>query len=69
MRVDDLVAKLQEVKQSHGNIEIKVYSFDDQMNPSDLKEINISKERIIGWDHSNQSWITVECEPYVAITD
>lgn len=69
MKIQALIEKLQELKAIHGDINVKIWPYDGQMNCSDLKCVEVFDTECLNWDAKRNDWERRKVEPYVLLDE
>lgn len=67
MKASKLIEKLTEVIEIHGDVDVKCYPYDGQMNPGDIDELCMANNKVTGWNNLEKSWDLEPCETYVIL--
>lgn len=68
MKISELIKRLQTILETDGDVEVKVYPYDGQMNPSPVEEISeVLKVKTLRFNDALSDWDREPCEPFIVI--
>ncbi len=67
MLIDTLIEKLTQVRKEHGNIDVKGYPYDGQMNASSIEQLSISDKEVIRYIPITHNFETKDVEKYIIL--
>jgi hypothetical protein len=69
MKLSEALEKLNAIYKEHGDIDLKVYPYDGQMNPKPAGSIEVDDKEVVLWNANSNMWETQSCPKYVCIWD
>lgn len=67
MLIDILIEKLIEARKEHGNIDVRGYPYDGQMNANSIEEFSISDKEAVRYIPITDKWETKDVEKYIIL--
>ena len=67
MTIDELVSRLLDIRRKHGNVKVKCFPYDGQLNPSEVESVGVADSIVTSWDATRNDWVRAPCEKYVSI--